>query len=69
MKSLTALNCYRLDTVRIKLFNDDCPECQGIGEIEGEAVKDNRLCSVELECPACKGSGKIEKDQLERDDE
>lgn len=60
MRPLTMLDCYALDTIRIKLWDDDCPECQGTGEVEGEAVTRNGPYSVVMDCPTCKGSGKIE---------
>lgn len=61
MKSLTALDCYRLDVVRVyPMDDDDCAECQGVGEVEGEAVNRNGPYSVVIDCPICKGSGKIE---------
>lgn len=60
-RSLTMLDCYRLDVVRVyPMDDDDCPECQGVGEIEGDAVNRNGPYSVVIDCPMCKGSGKIE---------
>lgn len=59
-RSLTMLDCYTLDVVRIHPAADDCPECQGVGEIEGEAVCRNGYYSVLMDCPRCKGSGKID---------
>lgn len=58
--SLTMLDCYALDVVRIHPADDDCAECQGTGEIEGEAVNRNGPYSVVIDCPTCKGSGKID---------
>ncbi|MDE2019726.1 MAG: hypothetical protein KGJ13_05275 [Patescibacteria group bacterium] len=57
---MTILDCYVTDCVRIHPAADDCPECQGIGEIEGEAVNRNGPYSVIMDCPKCKGSGKID---------
>ena len=59
-RSLTMLACYALDVVRIHPKDDDCPECQGVGEIEGEAVNRNGPYSVVINCPICKGRGKID---------
>lgn len=52
----------------LNLADDDCPECQGVGEIEGEAVNRNGPYSVLMTCPTCKGSGKVEVDPYEGDE-
>ncbi|MDE2473165.1 MAG: hypothetical protein KGL35_31775 [Bradyrhizobium sp.] len=59
---MSMLDCYALDVVRINPADDDCPECQCVGEIEGEAVNRNGPYSVVIDCPICKGSGKIERE-------
>jgi DnaJ-class molecular chaperone len=64
-RSLTTLDCYRLGALRVKLWDDDCYDCQGTGEIEGEAVNRNGPYSIVMDCPTCKGSGKIERDDDE----
>lgn len=58
--SLNMIDLYALDCVRIHPRDDDCPECQGVGEVEGDAVCCNGYYSVLMDCPRCKGSGKID---------
>lgn len=69
-RSLTILDDFLLNArSAFELADDDCPECQGIGEVEGEAVNRNGPYSVVIDCPVCKGSGKIEIDPYTYEEE
>ncbi len=63
-RSLTTLDCYVIDFAH-PTEPDDCRECQGVGQVEGEAADRNGPYSVLMDCPTCKGSGKVEIDPYE----
>jgi len=65
-RPMTTLDCYRLGAVNVSALDDDtCYECQGTGEVEGEAVNRNGAYTIIMECRACGGTGKVEGDELE----
>lgn len=67
-RPMTILDDFLLNArSAFELADDDCPECQGIGEIEGEEVNRNGPYTVITTCRNCGGSGKIERG--ESDDE
>lgn len=65
-RPLTLLDDFVLNgRAAFKLADDDCPECQGVGEVEGEAENRYGPYSILMTCPRCKGDGKIEIDPVE----